>query len=102
MTFKNFYYKNKNNKAQIFEDVFESFYDKGYFGKLDKQQIKEQQFSWFNKLILLLDEGDHEIISEALKDRDGISRQFVSKIYGEEISELSRNDIKDFLKRAIK
>ena len=66
MTFKNFYYKNKNNKTQIFEDVFESFYDKGYFGKLDKQQIKDQQFSWFNKLILLLDEGDHEIISEAL------------------------------------
>ena len=77
MTFKNFYYKNKNNKTQIFEDVFESFYDKGYFGKLDKQQIKEQQFSWFNKLVLLLDEGDHEIISEVLKDRDGISRQWV-------------------------
>jgi hypothetical protein len=103
MTFKNFYYRNKSNKQQIFEDVFETYYDKGYFGKLNKSTIKEQQSSWYSKFLLLLSEGDHDCLMNILSNRDNIcTREWFSRIYGEDIVEESRSNIMASIKRAVK
>ena len=102
MSFKHFYYKNIKDKSIIFESVFENLYEKGYFGNLNKDIIKTQQKSWFDKLLMIIDEGDEECLMNVLHNRDNVSRQWVSRIYGEDITELSRNEIKDFLKKVIK
>lgn len=102
MSFKHFYYRNITDKSIIFESVFETYYEKGYFGKLDKETIKTQQKSWFDKLIMLLDEGDQDCLFNVLQNRDNITRQWVSRIYGEDITESSRQEIKDFLEKVIK
>jgi hypothetical protein len=102
MSFKHFYYRNITDKSIIFESVFETYYEKGYFGKLDKDVIKSQQKSWFDKLIMLLDEGDQDFLFNVLQNRDNITRQWVSRIYNEDITESSRQEIKDFLEKVIK
>ena len=94
MTFKNFYYSSKNNKMDIFESVFEKYYSKGYFGKLDRTIIKEQQLSWFKKFTLILEEGDKESLNYILANRDNlVSRDWFSQIYKEDIMEKSRQEI---------
>lgn len=103
MTFKNFYYSSKNNKMDIFESVFEKYYSKGYFGKLDRQQIKEQQLSWFNKFLIIIEEGDKDAINQILENRDNlVSRDWFSQIYKEDILEKSRQEIKESVDKAIK
>lgn len=103
MTFKNFYYSNKDNKFNIFESVFEKYYSKGYFGKLDRQIIKEQQMSWFKKFLLILEENDKDTIKFILNNRDNImSREWFSQIYKEDIVEKSRHEIEESVEKAIK
>jgi hypothetical protein len=103
MTFKNFYYKNKSNKSQIFEEVFETYYEKGYFGKLNKTVMKEQQHSWYSKFMLLLQEGDHDCLMNILSNRDNTcTREWFSRIYGEDIVDESRANILEAIKRAVK
>lgn len=102
MTFKNFYYRNKSNKQQIFEDVFETYYDKGYFGKLNKSTIKEQQIEWFKKFLVILDEGDKSLINNILANRDNlVTRELFSRIYKEDILEKSRKEIEDSVNKVI-
>lgn len=103
MTFKNFYYSNKDNKFNIFESVFEKYYSKGYFGKLDRQIIKEQQMSWFKKFLLILEENDKDTIKFILNNRDNVmSREWFSQIYKEDIVEKSRHEIEESVEKAIK
>lgn len=103
MTFKNFYYSNKDNKFNIFESVFEKYYSKGYFGKLDRQIIKEQQMSWFKKFLLILEENDKDTIKFILNNRDNVmSREWFSMIYKEDIVEKSRHEIEESVEKAIK
>lgn len=87
----------------IFESVFEKYYSKGYFGKLDRQQIKEQQLSWFNKFLIIIEEGDKDAINQILENRDNlVSRDWFSQIYKEDILEKSRQEIKESVDKAIK
>lgn len=103
MTFKNFYYSSKNNKMDIFESVFEKYYSKGYFGKLDRSIIKEQQLSWFKKFTLILEEGDKDSLNYILANRDNlVSRDWFSQIYKEDIMEKSRQEIEESINKAIK
>lgn len=103
MTFKNFYYSSKNNKMDIFESVFEKYYSKGYFGKLDRTLIKEQQLSWFKKFTLILEEGDKDSLNYILANRDNlVSRDWFSQIYKEDIMEKSRQEIEESINKAIK
>lgn len=103
MTFKNFYYSSKNNKMDIFESVFEKYYSKGYFGKLDRSIIKEQQLSWFKKFTLILEEGDKDSLNYILANRDNlVSRDWFSQIYKEDIMEKSRQEIEESINKTIK
>lgn len=102
MTFKNFYYSSKNNKMDIFESVFEKYYSKGYFGKLDRSIIKEQQLSWFKKFTLILEEGDKDSLNYILANRDNlVSRDWFSQIYKEDIMEKSRQEIEESINKAL-
>lgn len=100
MSFKHFYYKAKTDKQEIFESVFEKYYSKGYFGKISKSVIKESQKKWYEKWLLLLEEGDKDSLMLVLENRDNmLSREWFGEIYGENILEASRNDIEEKLNK---
>lgn len=103
MTFKHFYYSSKTNKQVIFETVFETYYQKGYFGKIDRKPLYEQQKNWFKKFLLILEEGDMDTLKSILSNRDNmLTRAYFSEIYKEDILDLSREDIENVLKKTVK
>jgi hypothetical protein len=103
VTFKHFFYNSKNNKQEIFESVFEYYYTKGYFGKIDKKVIKESQQKWFTKLVFLLESNDQDSLNLILSNRDNTcTREYFGRIYGENILESSRNEIEEIVKKALK
>ena len=93
MRFKQYYYSTKNNRDLIFEDVFESYYKKGYFGKISKKVIREQQESWFRKFEMILEERNFDKILTALSNRENCTREWFSRIYKVDVVEKSRDDI---------
>jgi predicted AAA+ superfamily ATPase len=95
MKFKEFYKAKYDEKTEIFESVFEKYYAKGCFGSIKKDTIKEQQFNWFNKFQMLLEEKEIPSILTVLANRDNVcSREWFSKIYKTDILEKSREEIK--------
>jgi len=102
MNFKHFYYSSKTNKQIIFESVFDSYYKKGYFGKIEKKTIQEQQKSWYKKFLLILEEGDVDTLKSILSNRDNlITRAWFSEIYKEDILESSRSEIEEILVKVL-
>ena len=103
MRFKEYYYSNRDNKKEIFETVFEKFYNKGHFGKISKSVIKEQQESWFQKFLFILEDKDIDNLIPVLSSRDSMcTREWFSRIYSVDILEKSKDDIKEIAQRVLK
>ena len=82
MRFKEYYYSNRDNKKEIFETVFEKYYNKGHFGKISKSVIKEQQESWFQKFLFILEDKDIDNLIPVLSSRDSMcTRECFSMIF---------------------
>ena len=100
MRFKEYFYSNKDNKSEIFEAVFNKYYAKGYFGNIKKSIIKEQQESWFQKFLYILEDKDIDNLTSVLASRDSLcTREWFSRIYGVDIVEKSKDDIKEIATR---
>lgn len=98
MRFKQFL-KSQNN-VSIFESTFEKYYNKGHFGSIDKQTIKEQQLDWFEKFLLVLEEGDISTIMSILSSRDYCcTREWFSNIHKVDIKELGKKEILEEVKK---
>ena len=103
MRFKEYFYSNRDNKQEIFESVFDKYYTKGYFGKISKSMIKEQQQSWFQKFLYILEDKDMDNLMSVLSSRDSVcTREWFSRIYGVDIVEKSKDDIKVVATRVFK
>ena len=103
MRFKEYFYSNRDNKREIFESVFEKYFHKGYFGNISRSVIKEQQESWYQKFLYILEDKDIDNLLSVLSSRDAIcTREWFSRIYGIDIVEKSKDDIKDIVNRVLK
>lgn len=101
MRFKE-YYKQTPSDKNLFEEVFEKYYSKGCFGTIDKTIIKEQQFNWFNKFNLILEQKDVDMVLMALNNRDNVcTREWFSKIYNVDILESSKEEIRKIVSKVI-
>jgi len=79
--FKEFYKKEK--EEHFFDKVFEKYYNRGHFGKIEKKLIREQQHDWFKKLKILINERDFQGLMLALGERKNkISRELFQKLTG--------------------
>jgi hypothetical protein len=93
MRFKQFL-KTQNNNLEIFESTFEKYYSKGYFGNINKETIKTQQLDWFDKFLLIIEEGDKSMLTSILSSRDHCcTREWFSSIYKVDIRELGKKEI---------
>lgn len=103
MRFKEYFYSSRDNKQEIFESVFEKYYTKGYFGKISKTMIKEQQQSWYQKFLYILEDKDIDNLMSVLSSRDAVcTREWFSRIYGVDILDKSKDDIKEVAQRVMK
>ena len=94
--FKDFYKKEK--EELFFEKVFEKYYNRGHFGKINKKLIKEQQHDWYKKLKKLINEKDHQGLMLALGERKNkISRELFQKLTGLRIKSKTTKVIEQIL-----
>lgn len=79
MKFKTFYNNLKCN--DIFEKIFIKYYNRGHWGKINKENIYEQQKDWFYKLKDVIKEGDYENLLAIVGNRDNhVTREYFSKL----------------------
>jgi hypothetical protein len=80
MKFKAFYELDQKEQ-EIFEDVFNSYYKKGYFGDIDKEEIKSHQQDWFKKLSHFIKEKNANELAMALSNKENkLSREWFTQI----------------------
>jgi hypothetical protein len=77
--FKDFYFSSKDKKT--FNTIFEKWYNRGHWGKINKEQIKKQQYDWYTKLKKMIKERDYDSILMSVENRQNkVSREMFSKI----------------------
>ena len=82
----------------VFESVFEKFYKKGYFGKIEKDLIKESEKDWFEKFSRMLMEKRFEDLKGILCSYESkISREYFSGITNIDIRYKNKEDITSIL-----
>lgn len=97
MRFKTFV-KSLNNNSIIFESTFEKYYSKGYFGNISKEIIKEQQLDWYDKFLLIIEEGDITNLMSTLSSRDNCcTREWFSSMYTIDIREMGKKELLETL-----
>lgn len=101
MRFKTFL-KDQTNYSSIFESSFDKFYTKGYYGTIKREEIREQQKDWFDKFLLILEEGDISLMMSILSARDSICREWFSSIYQVEVKEYGKKEMLEELTNIFK
>lgn len=73
-------------EQQIFEDVFNRFYNNGYFGTVDIDLIKNKQMDWFYTLLdLINNRSKMDLLIILLSANNKISREWFYLITGLDI-----------------
>ena len=85
MKFRN-YIKLQKDYEDIFNQIFETYYSKGYFGVVDKNDIKVIQYKWFKKVVAIIEHDEKEHLAPyVINHNNKITREFYSKITGDNI-----------------
>lgn len=93
MSFLSFY--NLQKKDKIFEQVFNKFYDAGYFGKIERSLIETDQREWFERLVRLIkDKNGDELFAVMESFETKFSRECFDRIVGTNIKYKDKNTVR--------
>ncbi len=85
MKFRN-YYKLQQDYKHIFDRIFESYYNKGYFGDVNKEEVKDVQYKWFKRVVTIIEYKDEQkLIPFITNHNNKLTREFYSEISGNNI-----------------
>ena len=100
MKFRN-YIKLQKEYEEIFDNIFETYYNKGYFGNVNKDDIKNIQYKWFKKVVMIIEHDKQEhLVEYVVNHNNKITREFYSKITGDNIKSKGKDYIlKQMLKK---
>lgn len=102
MRFKFFYQISKDYETESFDKVFEKYYEAGYFGDIDKEEIREHQKEWFNTLNRLIEERNGFELYESLSPLENkISREYFSEMTGINIKYETKESVLNIIKEFI-
>ena len=97
MRFKEFYVMSNDEKT--FNKVFEKFYARGYFGKIDKELVKENQKDWFKQFSSFLEHRDEkEVLLSLLHKENKITREYFTEITGVDVKYKRKQDVVNLVK----
>lgn len=100
MSFLSYY--NIQKKDAIFESVFEKYYSAGYFGDINKDIIKSDQYEWFNRLVQLIqNKNSNELYAVMESFENKFSRECFDSIIGSSIKYKSRKDIRTTIEKYV-
>jgi hypothetical protein len=94
----NTYFRLKSEYAKIFNIIFEKYYDKGYFGDVEKEEIQRIQYEWFCKLINTLENKDSDTLLPYIENHNNkLTRAYFSAVTGKNIRKAKKQDIREYL-----
>jgi hypothetical protein len=104
LRFKEYYQATiRQSKLDIFEQVFDKYYAKGFFGTLSESVVKKQQKSWFEKFLIIIENKDYEGLMSVLEDRQNlVTREWFSRLCEVDIMEKSRKEIEQAIQKKLK
>ncbi len=86
-----------------FDKVFERYYARGYFGTINKEEIKESEKIWFDKFTKMLLEKHVEYMKYILGNYENkLSREYFTEITGIDVKYKSKEDINSILEKHFK
>jgi len=98
MGFKQFFESDKQNYG-TFDTIFEKYYNRGYFGKIDKLEIKEQQQIWFDKISHFIKEKNaFELIHSLANKENIISREIFTEMTGIDVKYATKEKVISIIK----
>lgn len=96
--FKEFYFHSKSEKT--FNCIFEKWYNRGYWGKIERDRIKQQQHDWYIKLKKMIEEKDYAGILMAIENRDNkVSREMFTRLTKINVKKKTSKIIREKLKQ---
>lgn len=98
MRFKS-YYDLTRKETRIFEEIFDQYYTKGYFGNINKEEIKIQQKIWFSKFkSFMIDKNIDELIRALANKENKLSREWFTQLTGYNIKYETKEKVLAFVK----
>ena len=96
------FYKIEREQKEIFHKVFNKYYNKGYFGSLDREDILEHQKLWFEKLSWFIKEkSEFELLNCLCSKESKISRELFSEITGHNVKHKTKEVVFDIVRKYV-
>jgi hypothetical protein len=96
--FTEFYDLHKKYKI-IFNEIFDMYYEKGYFGAVSKAEVRISQYKWFCKLIEVIESKQDKILEPFVANHNNkITREYYSKVTGINLKRKKKTDIIELFK----
>lgn len=97
MRFRQFYML-ENKSQQIFQKTFDKWYDKGFYGEVDRETLRESQRAWFEKFITFIESKNMFELGKALLNTENkVTREWFSEITGFNVKFLSNPEAEKVL-----
>jgi predicted NUDIX family NTP pyrophosphohydrolase len=98
--FSEFYYEHKDLRS--FNNIFEKWYSKKYWGEIEKNKIKKQQLEWYLKLKKIIEEKDVDGLFFVVSNWENcVTRDLVSEMLGINIKRGTVDLIKERIENKI-
>ena len=79
---------------EIFNETFERFYNNGYFGQVDKEQLKYKNNEWFLTILDMIDNrSELDLLMVLLNSNNKLIREWFYLITGIDIRYKNKNSI---------
>lgn len=99
MRFTEYYDFHKKYKI-IFNEIFETYYEKGYFGSVSKEDIKAFQYKWFCRLVEVIESKQDNVLEPFIVNSNNkITREYYSKITGINLKRKKKTDVIKIMKQ---
>lgn len=73
----------KDIEEEIFEDIFQKYFELGHFGEIEKNLIQKYQYLWFLKLLSFINErNENELIYALTDSEDKVTREWFALLTG--------------------
>jgi RecG-like helicase len=94
------YYELQKKYKDIFNKIFESYYENGYFGKVSKNDIKESQYIWFCRLVKAIETNQETSLETFISNHNNkITREYYSNLTGINFKRKKKLEVIELLKK---
>jgi hypothetical protein len=91
----------KEKYEVVFAEIFETFYDKGYFGDTDKEDIKQIQYEWFCRLVDTIENNDKDSLVPLVANHNNkLTREYYTNLTGNNVRNRKKSEVEKIIRNS--